>query len=133
MENDNLDLRSIVAHREDIEHRKQLFGIVSSLYYTPTESKLKFKSMYFEPKYFNDLHELFEKEDHYLISRANSGVHFSEFANGNVLIESCYSTDQQFAAIRMRRFASLQYNPVTDVRYATAETAQAICRIFGLK
>ncbi len=133
MENENLDLRTIVAQHQDIALRKQLFGLLSNLYYTPTGSKLVFCQKCYAPKYLPELKELFEKADNSIVQRAVNSAPFKEFINGNLCLETFHSKDSQFAAIRLRQFASLQYNPITDVRFFTGATAQAVCRLADLK
>ena len=133
MENENLDLRTIVAQHQDIALRKQLFGLLSNLYYTPTDSKLIFCQKFFAPEYLPELKELFEKEDNAIVQRAAKGAHFEEFINGNFCLETYLSKDRQFAAIRLLQFSSLQYNPITDVRFFTGAAAQAVCQLTDLK
>lgn len=46
--------------------------------------------------------------------------------NGNYLAELCCSRDGAFAAVQLRQFSQLSYEPVTDVRCYEGDAAQAM-------
>lgn len=131
MENENIGLWTIVADHQDITRQSKFFGLINNLTYNPTDSRLKHRDNYYLPKFGNELKDLFLKSEAAIIQQAGKGSHLEDTMNGNFQLEICYSADRQFVAMRLRQFISLQYNPITDVRFFTADAAQAVCRIIG--
>lgn len=129
MNNYSERLLDIVAQNHDIECRRAFFGLITRYIYTPTQSRLSAFNRCFSHILRDDLLQLMRADDATIVRRADKSIRFEQNANGNLLLEGYRSADGQFVAIRLLQYAELDYRPITDVRYLTGHTAQAVIKM----
>ncbi|MBR1426064.1 MAG: hypothetical protein IJ581_01285 [Paludibacteraceae bacterium] len=131
MENENSTLQALVAQHTDIEPRKRFLGLITDLVYKPTGSKLRFRDHYYGPQQSADIKNLFACSEDALTRLAARTDRPRSTQNGNLRLETAFSEDLQFVAIRLSQFSSLLYNPITDVRFLTGASARALCQFLA--
>ncbi len=129
MENNQLGFKSLVALHSDVMRRKVCLGLITRLYYLPTNSQLHFYTLNYDHSQENKLMDLLAQSDAALIKLAAKGVRFTQALNDSFLLEYCCSQDRQFAALHLSKWDTFGYVPVGEVRYLSGDAAQAVSQI----
>ena len=132
MENQPQGLKESVALQTYITRKSSFFGLINRLVYAPTDSRLNFTCRYYAPILRKELKELFALGDQVLEKRLAKMNRFEQAVNGNLLVECCVSADKEFAALQLKHFEQIDYQPISDVRFLQGESAMQAAKIFDL-
>ena len=132
MENQPQGLKESVALQSYITRRSTFFGLINRLVYAPTDSRLNFTCRYYAPILREELKELFALGGQVLEKRLAKMNRFEQAVNGNLLVECCVSADKEFAALQLKHFEQIDYQPISDVRFLQGESAMQAAKIFDL-
>lgn len=132
MENQPQGLKESVALQSYITRKSTFFGLINRLVYAPTDSRLNFTCRYYAPILREELKELFALGDQVLEKRLAKMNRFEQAVNGNLLVECCVSADKEFAALQLKHFEQIDYQPISDVRFLQGESAMQAAKIFDL-
>ena len=132
MENQPQGLKESVALQTYITRKSTFFGLINRLVYAPTDSRLNFTCRYYAPILRDELKELFALGGQVLEKRLAKMNRFEQAVNGNLLVECCVSADKEFAALQLKHFEQIDYQPISDVRFLQGESAMQAAKIFDL-
>ena len=132
MENQPQGLKESVALHTYITRKSTFFGLINRLVYAPTDSRLNFTCRYYAPILREELKELFALGGQVLEKRLAKMNRFEQAVNGNLLVECCVSADKEFAALQLKHFEQIDYQPISDVRFLQGESAMQAAKIFDL-
>lgn len=132
MENQPQGLKESVALQSYITRRSTFFGLINRLVYAPTDSRLNFTYRYYAPILREELKELFALGGQVLEKRLAKMNRFEQAVNGNLLVECCVSADKEFAALQLKHFEQIDYQPISEVRFLQGESAMQAAKIFDL-
>lgn len=132
MENQPQGLKESVALQTYITRKSTFFGLINRLVYAPTDSCLNFTSRYYAPILREELKELFALGGQVLEKRLAKMNRFEQAVNGNLLVECCVSADKEFAALQLKHFEQIDYQPISEVRFLQGESAMQAAKIFDL-
>lgn len=132
MENQPQGLKESVALQSYITRKSTFFGLINRLVYAPTDSRLNFTCRYYAPILREELKELFALGDQVLEKRLAKMNRFEQAVNGNLLVECCVSADKEFAALQLKHFEQIDYQPISEVRFLQGESAIQAAKIFDL-
>lgn len=132
MENQPQGLKESVALQTYITRKSTFFGLINRLVYAPTDSCLNFTCRYYAPILREELKELFALGGQVLEKRLAKMNRFEQAVNGNLLVECCVSADKEFAALQLKHFEQIDYQPISDVRFLQGESAMQAAKIFDL-
>ena len=133
MENQPQGLKESVALQTYITRKSSFFGLINRLVYAPTDSRLNFTYRYYAPILREELKELFALGGQVLENRLAKMNRFEQAVNGNLLVECCVSADKEFAALQLKHFEQIDYQPISDVRFLQGESAMQAAQIFDLE
>lgn len=132
MENQPRGLKESVALQSYITRQSFFFGLINRLVYAPTDSRLNFTCRYYAPILREELKELFALGGQVLEKRLAKMNRFEQAVNGNLLVECCVSADKEFAALQLKHFEQIDYQPISEVRFLQGESAMQAAKIFDL-
>lgn len=132
MENQPQGLKESVALQSYITRKSTFFGLINRLVYAPTDSRLNFTCRYYAPILREELKELFALGEQVLEKRLAKMNRFEQAVNGNLLVECCVSADKEFAALQLKHFEQIDYQPISEVRFLQGESAMQAAKIFDL-
>ena len=132
MENQPQGLKESVALQSYITRKSTFFGLITRLVYAPTDSRLNFTCRYYAPILREELKELFALGGQVLENRLAKMNRFEQAVNGNLLVECCVSADKEFAALQLKHFEQIDYQPISDVRFLQGDAAMQAAKIFDL-
>lgn len=132
MENQPQGLKESVALQTYITRKSSFFGLINRLVYAPTDSRLNFTYRYYAPILREELKELFALGGQVLEKRLTKMNRFEQAVNGNLLVECCVSADKEFAALQLKHFEQIDYQPISEVRFLQGESAMQAAKIFDL-
>ena len=132
MENQPQGLKESVALQTYITRKSSFFGLINRLVYAPTDSRLNFTYRYYAPVLREELKELFALGGQVLENRLAKMNRFEQAVNGNLLVECCVSADKEFAALQLKHFEQIDYQPISEVRFLQGESAMQAAKIFDL-
>ncbi|MDY5650897.1 MAG: hypothetical protein SPF23_02505 [Paludibacteraceae bacterium] len=132
MENQPQGLKESVALQSYITRKSTFFGLFNRLVYAPTDSRLNFTCRYYAPILREELKELFALGGQVLEKRLAKMNRFEQAVNGNLLVECCVSADKEFAALQLKHFEQIDYQPISEVRFLQGESAMQAAKIFDL-
>lgn len=132
MENQPQGLKESVALLSYITRKASFFGLINRLVYAPTDSRLNFTCRYYAPILREELKELFALGGQVLEKRLAKMNRFEQAVNGNLLVECCVSADKEFAALQLKHFEQIDYQPISEVRFLQGESAMQAAKIFDL-
>lgn len=132
MENQPQGLKESVALQTYITRKSTFFGLFNRLVYAPTDSRLNFTCRYYAPILREELKELFALGGQVLEKRLAKMNRFEQAVNGNLLVECCVSADKEFAALQLKHFEQIDYQPISEVRFLQGESAMQAAKIFDL-
>ena len=132
MENQPQGLKESVALQTYITRKSSFFGLINRLVYAPTDSRLNSPSRYYAPILREELKELFALGGQVLEKRLAKMNRFEQAVNGNLLVECCVSADKEFAALQLKHFEQIDYQPISEVRFLQGESAMQAAKIFDL-
>lgn len=132
MENQPQGLKESVALQTYITRKSTFFGLITRLVYAPTDSRLNFTCRYYAPILREELKELFALGGQVLEKRLAKMNRFEQAVNGNLLVECCVSADKEFAALQLKHFEQIDYQPISEVRFLQGESAIQAAKIFDL-
>ena len=132
MENQPQGLKESVALQTYITRKSTFFGLINRLVYAPTDSRLNFTCRYYAPILREELKELFALGGQVLEKRLAKTNRFEQAVNGNLLVECCVSADKEFAALQLKHFEQIDYQPISEVRFLQGESAMQAAKIFDL-
>ena len=132
MENQPQGLKESVALQSYITRKSTFFGLFNRLVYAPTDSRLNFTCRYYAPILREELKELFALGGQVLEKRLAKMNRFEQAINGNLLVECCMSADKEFAALQLKHFEQIDYQPISEVRFLQGESAMQAAKIFDL-
>lgn len=132
MENQPQGLKESVALQSYITRKSTFFGLINRLVYAPTDSRLNFTCRYYAPILREELKELFALGGQVLEKRLAKMNRFEQAVNGNLLVECCMSADKEFAALQLKHFEQIDYQPISEVRFLQGESAMQAAKIFDL-
>ena len=132
MENQPQGLKESVSLQTYITRKSSFFGLINRLVYAPTDSRLNFTCRYYAPILREELKELFALGGQVLEKRLAKMNRFEQAVNGNLLVECCVSADKEFAALQLKHFEQIDYQPISEVRFLQGESAMQAAKIFDL-
>ena len=132
MENQPQGLQESVALQTYITRKSTFFGLINRLVYAPTDSRLNFTCRYYAPILREELKELFALGGQVLENRLAKMNRFEQAVNGNLLVECCVSADKEFAALQLKHFEQIDYQPISEVRFLQGESAMQAAKLFDL-
>ena len=132
MEHQPQGLKESVALQTYITRKSSFFGLINRLVYAPTDSRLNFTCRYYAPILREELKELFALGGQVLENRLAKMNRFEQAVNGNLLVECCVSADKEFAALQLKHFEQIDYQPISEVRFLQGESAMQAAKIFDL-
>ena len=132
MENQPQGLKESVALQSYITRKSSFFGLINRLVYAPTDSRLNFTCRYYAPILREELKELFALGGQVLEKRLAKMNRFEQAVNGNLLVECCVSADKEFAALQLKHFEQIDYQPISEVLFLQGESAMQAAKIFDL-
>ena len=132
MENQPQGLKESVALQTYITRKSTFFGLINRLVYAPTDSRLNFTCRYYAPILREELKELFALGGQVLEKRLAKMNRFEQAVNGNLLVECCVSADKEFAALQLKHFEQIDYQPISEMRFLQGEAAKHAAKVFDL-
>lgn len=108
---------------------KSLFGLRTTVIYTPTNSVIDARTVELSPADGEHVRRILSspRED---LAQVIGDFRPKPVANGNYMAEVCTSRDGAFAAILLHQFTRLSYVSVTDVVVFEGEDARTITKLF---
>lgn len=132
MENQSQWLKEVVVLQPYITRKPMFFGLFNRLVYAPTDSRIGFTCRYYAPLLRDELKELFALADQALEKRLAKTNCFEQAVNGNLLVDCCVSEDKEFAALQLKHFAQIDYQPISEMRFLQGEAAKHAAKVFDL-
>ena len=128
----SVEIADAVSLNANIEIRKSVFGLFSSAYYIPTQSKVESFAFFYDRLVREDLETLLKADDD-KVADVVRHLTLAAVPNGNLKVELCVSRDRRFAALRLYRFHNLLYCPLSEIRCFEGDVAVAVASLFFSK
>ena len=125
----NLQMWNDICKDSRVSISKSFFGLRTTATYVPTNSVINAHTFEYSPEEGRRLRDILETpvED---LSSAIKDFHPKAIANGNYMLEVCLSRDGQFAALLLKQFSRMNYEPVTKTLFFEGDAAKAISQLF---
>lgn len=125
----NLQMWNNICSDARIGIKKTMFGLFSTVIYTPTGSPVDAVQLEYSHADGNRMNQILST------SSEEMAELMAEFRpkpqlNGNYLAEVCHSRDGVFLAVRLYQFSQLNYVPVSDVLVFEGEQARTVREMF---
>lgn len=122
----HLDMCADVLALPEIAVKKSLFGLKTSITYTPTGSPVKVRQGEYSPETGHRWELILNAEDDVAMELLKK-YEISTVSMGKYRLDACVSEDKRFAAVQLLHFADFDYQPATGVRVFKDKLAEVIC------
>lgn len=126
----HLGLASAVLNNDKIEIKKSLFGLKTTITYTPTGSPMHASKSECTSLTGSHLERILNADAQKRKDMVKAFGQFHSSPVGQYMLEAVKSDDGEFAMLRLYRFQDLHYNPVTGVKIFEGDDAKIINQIF---
>lgn len=123
------EMDDFLHNQSNISVKKTFFGLKETLFFNPTKSKIDGGDLELDSNNGDKIKELLELPDNTICQMASKMGHLLPAENGMYDLSYCYSQDHKFAALRLTKYMSFEYRPVTGIRFVENETAESLLRI----
>lgn len=125
----NLQMWNCICSDASIGIKKTMFGLFSTVIYTPTGSPVNAVQLEYSHADGNRLNHILSA------SPEEQAKLMADFRpepqlNGNYMAEVCHSRDGVFLAVRLYQFSQMNYVPVSDVAVFEGELARTAREMF---
>lgn len=121
----HLDMCADVLALPEIEVKKSLFGLKTTVLYTPTHSPVKVRLGEYTPEMGKRWELLLNAEPDVAVELLKK-YDFTSTHMGTYRVDACISDDKQFAAVQLLHFVDFNYHPITEMRVFQGDAAEAI-------
>lgn len=108
---------------------KSLFGLHTTVIYTPTNSIIDAHTIELSPVDGKHMKIIFDTHSENL-AQAIDDFTPKHVANGNYMAELLISRDRNFLVVQLLQFISMSYEPVTDVLIFEGDKAHTVAQMF---
>lgn len=126
----NMEMAKTVFGMNCIKVEKALFGLMTKVVYTPTNSPVVGVCLDFDPVNGEKVRHIIEVSPDKVESVVEKEGLPKACDNGNFRLSICYSKDCQFAALQLQQFSNFSYHQVGEIRFAEGELAAKELRPF---
>lgn len=126
----HLGMASAVLNNKNIEIKKSLFGLKTTITYTPTGSPVRISKNECTSLTGAHLERILNADAQKRKEMVKTFGQFHSSPVGQYMLEAVRSDDGEFAMMRLYRFQDLHYNPVTGVKTFEGDDAKIINQIF---
>lgn len=113
----NLEMAAAISSNSDVNVSNSFFGLREKATYLPTGSRIAVTVQEYSPENGDRLARLLNGTFDKIEEATDHGTKIMQTAIGNVRAEICHSSDEQFLAVQLFRFADFRYHPLTDIKY----------------
>lgn len=107
-----------------------MMGLSKKLVYIPTGATIKVMKYNYNPEAVTHLQRVIESEGKGLAAAVKS-CHVKSLTIGNIELDACVSTDQQFVALQLLQYSDYTYHPISKVAIYEGEQAQFVSTILN--
>lgn len=125
----HLDMAQQLLSLSNIEVKKSFFGLLTTVYYTPTHSVITVKRNEYDGRN-GDILENILKADAHEIPALLANAHIEKASMGFTRVDACISKDQNFVAVQLLHYVDFDYVPVTGMLTFEGDAAKAIASLF---
>lgn len=126
----HLAMASAVVNNSNLEIKKSLFGLKTTIIYKPTGSPVRITKSECTALTGSNLERVLNGDKGQLKNAVKAFGHFHSSPVGQYMLESVRSDDGNFAMLRLYRFQELNYTAVTGVKVFEGDDAKTINQIF---
>lgn len=125
----NLQMWNTICSDTRISISKSLFGLHTTVIYTPTNSIIDAHTIELSPVDGKHMKNIFDTHSENL-AQAIDDFTPKHVANGNYMAELLISRDRNFLVVQLLQFISMSYEPVTDVLIFEGDKAHTVAQMF---
>ena len=125
----NLQMWNDICKDSRVSISKSFLGLRTTATYVPTQSVIDAHIFQYSPEEGRRLKDILETPMGKL-EKAIGDFRPKDISNGNYLLEVCLSHDGQFAALLLKQFSQMNYEPVTNTLFFEGDGAKAISKLF---
>lgn len=127
-----LNMANEVARNPHVVIRHHLFGMLTSVLYSPTQSPIESYSNYYDKEQGEFFLQLINSSDGHL-SEAIGNAHDIEVQpqGGCYRLDLCLSSDHRFIALQLNEVQGQSQRPLTPIRYFEGDQAELIENLFA--
>lgn len=126
----HLAMASAVVDNDNLEIKKSLFGLKTTIIYKPTGSIVRASKSECTSLTGTNLERILNAEPAKLKGLVNEFGHFHSSPVGQYMLEAVKSDDGNFSMMRLYRFQDLHYKAITGVKTFEGDAAKTINQIF---
>lgn len=126
----NLEIVKTVSNDARVETKKSWLGMHRSYRYKPTGSLLQAIQRDYSNRDGSRVESVLNLEVERLEDELQNLFIIPANGLGNVHLEMCLSSDEQFAALRLYRFYNFQFHPVTELLYFEGPVVKSLSKAF---
>ena len=126
----HLQMWNSICSDARISVSKSLFGLRTTVVYTPTNSVIDARTVELSPEDGEHVRRILSSPREDLV-QVIGDFRLKHVTNGNYMAEVCTSRDGAFAAILLHQFTRMSYEPVTDVVVFEGDEARAVAKLFS--
>lgn len=124
----NLDMAAAMSTYNNIVIKKTLFS--TKAVYKPTGSPVKAMVLEYSPSEGERVARLLNMPLDKMAADIEQNGKPVAGANGNFRLEVCISSDRQFCALQLFRYADFSYNPLSEPRFFEGEEVEKVAKLF---
>lgn len=124
----HLEMAAAFAALPQVEIKKTLLGLKTSIIYTPTRSKIRITQNEYDTNNGNALQQIILADPKQVIQTIEK-YDVTKASIGNVRLDACISDDNQFVAVQLLSFVDLTYIPMTEMKIFEGKSAEAIAKV----
>ena len=124
----NLDMAAAMSTYNNIVIKKTLFS--TKAVYKPTGSPVKAMVLEYSPSEGERVARLLNMPLDKMAADIEQNGKPVAGANGNFRLEVCISSDRQFCALQLFRYADFSYSPLSEPRFFEGEEVEKVAKLF---
>lgn len=122
----NLAMSADIAKDNRISISKSLFGLLTKVVYSPTQSPVAAKKRELDAEKGGLLEKAINSPAAKRVEALVAFGHVPDTTLGNYLLEVCHSSDSQYLSLRLYRFIQMRYEPVSEICTFDGADAQKV-------
>ena len=124
----SLDMAAAMSTYNNIVIKKTLFS--TKAVYKPTGSPVKAMVLEYSPSEGERVARLLNMPLDKMAADIEQNGKPVAGANGNFRLEVCISSDRQFCALQLFRYADFSYSPLSEPRFFEGEEVEKVAKLF---
>ncbi len=126
----NVEMAKALFQKSCIKVEKAFFGLKTKVIYTLTNSPLVGDYQEYDSSNGRKAKYLLDLPSSKLKNVLQEESPLTPVPNGMFSLSLCYSKDHRFAAFQLSQYIEFDYHPVSDIRFAEGDEAEALLHAF---